>query len=249
MSKNLVVVGATSGIARALCQELGRDGHRLVLAGRAPEELEKCAADLRVRYHTEAWVELFEALDFATHPAFFKRCLTRFDGELDGFVLCHGYMTDQATTEHDWSEAQQTIDINFTAAVSLLMLAANYFEPRKKGCIVALSSVAGDRGRMSNYTYGAAKAGLSAYLQGLRHRLHRAGVQVLTVKPGFVDTPMTAGLLNPQSPLVASPEHIARDINRAMHKRTDVLYTPWFWRVIMGVLRTLPERIFKRLKL
>lgn len=249
MSKNLVVVGATSGIARALCHELSRDGNRLILAGRAREELEKCAADLRVRYRTDAWVELFEALDFSTHAAFFERCLAQFNGELDGFVLCHGYMTDQETTEKDWNEARRTIDVNFTAAVSLLMLAANYFERRKKGYIVALSSVAGDRGRMSNYTYGAAKAGLSVYLQGLRHRLHPAGVQVLTVKPGFVDTPMTAGLLDPQSPLVASPEKIARDINRALRQCKDVLYSPWFWRVIMGLIRGLPERVFKRLRL
>lgn len=202
-----------------------------------------------MRYHADVWVELFEALDFATHAAFFERCLARFDGELDGFVLCHGYMTNQETTEQDWDEAQRTIDVNFTSTVSLLMLAANYFELRKKGYIVALSSVAGDRGRMSNYTYGAAKAGLSAYLQGLRNRLHRAGVQVLTVKPGLVDTPMTAGLLDPQSPLVATPEKIARDINQAIHKRKDTLYSPWFWRFIMGLIRVLPERVSKRLKL
>lgn len=219
------------------------------MAGRSQEELDKCAVDLQVRYQTAVFVELFEALDFTDHATFFERCLSRFNGELDGIVLCYGYMTDQDTTEKDFGEARRTIDVNFTSVISLLMLAANYFEQRKKGYIVALSSVAGDRGRMSNYTYGATKAGLSAYLQGLRNRLHRAGVQVLTVKPGFVDTPMTYGKLDPQSPLVASPEKIAHDISRAIRQRKDVLYTPRFWQLVMGFIRALPEWMFKRLRL
>ncbi len=219
------------------------------MAGRSQEELARGAVDLQERYQTAAFVEPFEALDFTNHATFFERCLSRFNGELDGFVLCHGYMTDQDITEKDFGEARRTIDVNFTSVISLLMLAANYFEQRKKGYIVALSSVAGDRGRMSNYTYGATKAGLSAYLQGLRNRLHRSGVRVLTVKPGFVDTPMTYGKLNPQSPLVASPEKIAHDISQAIRKRKDVLYTPWFWQLVMGLICVLPERVFKRLKL
>ena len=219
------------------------------MAGRSQEELDKCAVDLQERYQTTAFVEPFEALDFANHAIFFERCLSRFNDELDGFVLCYGYMTDQDTTEKDFGETRRTIDVNFTSVISLLTLAANYFEQRKKGYIVALSSVAGDRGRMSNYTYGATKAGLSVYLQGLRNRLHRAGVQVLTVKPGFVDTPMTYGKLDLQSPLVASPEKIAHDISWAIRKRKDVLYTPWFWQLVMGLICALPERVFKRLKL
>src|SRR6516164_9862855 len=125
---------------------------------------------------------------------------------------------------------RQSLDVNFLSAAELLEIAAAYFEPRRSGFIAAISSVAGDRGRQSNYTYGAAKAGLTAYLQGLRNRLWRAGVHVLTVNPGFVDTPMTRGRINPNSLLVATPERVARDIDRALRRRRDVLYTPWFWR-------------------
>ena len=146
-------------------------------------------------------------------------------------------------------EARRAIDLNFTSAVALLAPLASYLEGRRSGYLAAISSVAGDRGRQSNYTYGAAKAGLTAYLQGLRNRLYRSGVHVLTIKPGFVDTPMTRGLVNPNSPLVASPKRVARDIDRAIRRRRNTIYTPWFWRPIMLVVRLVPEFIFKRLKL
>jgi len=228
---------------------MGERGCRLILAGRTVEELEKIAADLRVRYQTEVQIELFEALDFASHAAFVDRCLQRSGGDLHGVILCYGYMVSQATTQTDFAEARRTIDINFTSPVSILNLFANYFEQCQRGYIAAISSVAGDRGRQSNYLYGATKAALSVYLQGLRNRLHRNGVHVFTIKPGFVDTPMTHGLLNPNSLLVASPEKVARDIERAIQRENDVIYTPWFWRGIMSIVRSIPESVFKRLKL
>lgn len=249
MSDRVLVVGATSGIARALCQILAKRGCRLLLAARDLDETTRLAADLRVRYQASVDVELFDALNFAEHPTFFERCLQLAEDDLTGLVICHGSLPDQAITQTDFAAARQAIDVNFTSVVSLLNLAANYLEPRQRGFLVAISSVAGDRGRQSNYTYGSAKGALSIYLQGLRNRLHPAGVQVLTVKPGFVDTPMTHGLLNPQSPLVAAPERVARDIDRAIRKRRDVLYTPWFWWFIMSIIRGIPESIFKRLKL
>ncbi len=141
------------------------------------------------------------------------------------------------------------MEINLTSAVVLLSLFANYLEDRRSGYLAVISSVAGDRGRQSNYTYGAAKAGLTAYLQGLRNRLYRSGVHVLTVKPGFVDTPMTHGRVNPDSPLVASPARVARDIDWAIRRRRNVIYTPWFWRPIMLAVRLVPEFVFKRLRL
>jgi decaprenylphospho-beta-D-erythro-pentofuranosid-2-ulose 2-reductase len=248
VNENVLIVGATSGIARALGHELAEQGCHLMLAGRRQDELDRCAADLRTRYQTPTGTEPFEALDFESHPAFFTRCLDHFAGTLHGLILCHGYMPNQTATQTNITEVRRTIDVNFTSAISLLMLAANYFEQRKSGYIVVLSSVAGDRGRMSNYTYGAAKAGLNAYLQGMRNRLQHAGVQVLTVKPGFVDTPMTHGLLNPHSPLVATPERVAREVNNAIRKRKDVIYSPGFWRVLMAIIRALPESIFKRLR-
>ena len=249
MSERIVILGATSGIARALCHALGKRGCRLVLTGRDSEELDKIAADCRVRYQTEVFVELFYALEFTKHAAFVARCMEHVRGDIDGVILCYGYMTDQTKTQMDFTESQRTLDLNFTSPVSLLTLFANYFEQRRTGYIAVISSVAGDRGRQSNYTYGAAKAGLSTYLQGLRNRLHRVNVHVLTIKPGPVDTPMTNGLIAQHSRLLASADRVAQDIDRAIRKRVDVLYTPWFWRPIMGILRGIPEPIFKRLSL
>jgi short-subunit dehydrogenase len=141
------------------------------------------------------------------------------------------------------------IDVNYTSAVSLLGLAAAHFASKKTGCICAVSSVAGDRGRQSNFLYGSTKAALTAHLQGLRNRLFRAGVAVVTIKPGFVDTAMTWGLVNPASPLVASPKRVARDMARAIERRANVVYSPWFWRWIMAIIRAIPEPLFKRMKL
>jgi short-subunit dehydrogenase len=249
MSENVLVLGATSGIARALCHVLARRGCGLALAARNREELEKTAADLRVRYQGKVFAEPFEALAFDSHPAFFQRCRKRFGGALDGVILCHGYLPDQGESQTDFAEARRTIDINFTSAVSLLHLAAAALEQRPGSYIAAISSVAGDRGRQSNYTYGAAKAGLSAFLQGLRNRLYRAGVHVLTIKPGFVDTPMIQGRVNPRSRLVATPERVAQAIHRAILRRKNVIYTPWFWKYIMSIIGRIPEGLFKKLKL
>lgn len=249
MSETVLILGATSGIARALCHVMAERGCRLILAGRRVDELEAIAADLAIRYRREHLVELLDALDYASHRGFFERCLEHVENELDGVVLCYGYLPDQELAQRDFDEARETIDVNFTSAVSLLELAAGYFQQRGRGWIAAISSVAGDRGRQSNYTYGAAKAGLTAYLQGLRNRLYHVGVHVVTIKPGFVDTPMVHGRLNPNSPLVASPERVARDIDRAIRRRRAVLYTPWFWRYIMLVVRLLPEFVFKRMKM
>ena len=249
MSENVLILGATSGIARALCHVMSQRGCRLILAGRDERELNAIAADLRHRYGAEAFVELFQALDFDCHAAFIDRCIDRFDGDLRGVVLCYGDMIEEAKTQTNFTKARRMIDVNFTSAASILIPIANYLAARKCGYIAAISSVAGERGRQSNYTYGAAKAALSTYLQGLRNRLYHDGVHVLTIKPGFVDTSMTQGLLNPHSPLVASPETVARDIDRGIRNRKNVIFTPWFWRGIMMCIRMVPESIFRRLKL
>jgi short-subunit dehydrogenase len=249
MSENVLVVGATSGIARALCHRLAERGCGLVLAGRSVEELTRMARDLEIRYKAAVFVEPFEAMDYQGHREFFDRCVERFDGDLKGTILCYGYLPEQRNTQVDLSEARRTVEVNFLSAVSVLSQAADYMEKQKGGYLAAISSVAGDRGRQSNYTYGAAKAALTVYLQGLRNRLHHAGVHVLTVKPGFVDTPMTHGLVNPDSPLVASPARVAKSIDRAIRKRKNVIYSPWFWRAIMAVICLVPEPLFKRLKL
>jgi decaprenylphospho-beta-D-erythro-pentofuranosid-2-ulose 2-reductase len=250
LRRAVLILGATSAIARAVAAQLAREGAALILAGRDVEELERSAADLRLRHGVEVAVERFDALGFDSHAAFFQSCVQRAEaweaGEF-GVMLCHGYLPDQRQAASDASIARRVIDTNYTSAVSVLNLAANHLEQRRGGFICGLSSVAGDRGRRSNYLYGSSKAALSTYLQGLRNRLSRAGVRVITVKPGFVDTRMTFGL--PGMFLVAKPERVAKDICRAIRRGQSVLYTPWFWRPIMLIIRTIPEFIFKRMKL
>lgn len=252
---NILLVGPTSGIGRALGHRLAQDAKRrgyacnLILAGREGDEIEKTAADLRLRYDCGAVYKHFDATDFDAHSRFFEECTKQFEGGLTGVLLTHGYMAEQADAQRDFAVTRRTIDVNYTSAVSVCELAAAYFEPLKRGFICAVSSVAGDRGRQSNYTYGSAKAALTAYLQGLRNRLFRSGVAVVTVKPGFVDTGMTWGLLKPGSPLVAQPEKVAADITKAIRRRKNAIYTPGFWRMIMFIIRNVPEPVFKRLKL
>jgi short-subunit dehydrogenase len=244
--KNVLIIGATSDIARAVAHRLAKEGSRLVLAGRSVQEVERLAADLKVRYGGQHVSLPFEATDVASHAAFFAEAVRQLDG-LDGVILCYGYMADQKKAEADFGIAREMIDVNFSSCVSILHLAADYLETKRQGFICAISSVAGDRGRQSNYIYGAAKGALSLFLQGLRNRLARAEVAVITVKPGFVDTKMTYG--KEGMFLVAKPDKVAGDIVKAIRKRKHVVYTPFFWRWIMLVIRLIPENIFKRLSL
>ncbi|MEK7793184.1 MAG: SDR family oxidoreductase [Candidatus Hydrogenedentota bacterium] len=240
----IVILGATSAIARAIAIEYARRGHALVLAARDVVENEAIAADLRVRYDVPAHALTWDAVDYDAHVPFVGKCAELL-GEIEGVVLCNGYMDDQQVAQREWDAACRTIDATFTGSVSVLEKFAAFLEKRRSGWIAALSSVAGDRGRQSNYIYGSAKAGLSTYLQGLRNRLHHAGVHVCTVKPGFVDTKMTFG----QVPFAASPESAAKAIVRAIDRRKNVVYVPWFWRYIMLIIRSIPEWQFKRMKM
>jgi len=249
MNEAIVVVGATSGIAKALCAELARDGNDLVIAGRDLEELGRQADDLRIRFQREIFVERFDALQYDGLPSFWSNCILHFPNGPTGVVVCFGYLPEQSDAQRDGAVLRQSFDVNLVSVAALMEIAAAYFEQRKSGFLAAISSVAGDRGRQSNYLYGAPKAGLSAYLQGLRNRLQPSGVHVLTIKPGFVATRMTFGRVNPKSPLLASPQRVARHICRAIRRRKNVIYTPPIWRFIMTVIRAIPETIFKRLKL
>jgi decaprenylphospho-beta-D-erythro-pentofuranosid-2-ulose 2-reductase len=250
-----VIVGATSEIGRAAAVEVARAYGRVVVAARDADELAVVAEDIRLRTGAVVTSLAWEATAFDQHDEFVERCIAAF-GSVDGVVVCHGFMVDQQEAAHNWSLARQMIDVNLSAAVSVLNRFADYFEnpalSRADGVrryVCGVSSVAGDRGRQSNYIYGATKAAFSAYLSGLRNRLYRSGVAVVTIKPGFVDTSMTWGRVNPNSPLVASPERVGRDIARAIRKRRNVVYTPWFWAGIMLIIRLIPEPIFKRLRL
>jgi len=247
MKAPILITGASSGIGRAIADRAAAEGRDLILAGRDVQELEASAADLRIRCKVEVLVEAFEAMDFESHAAFFERCAGLSADGLAGVIICHGYLAPQAQAQGDAALARRIIDTNYTSVVSLLDLMGNYFEQRKAGFICAISSVAGDRGRQSNYLYGSAKAGLTTYLQGLRNRLAGVNVPVITIKPGFVDTPMIYGMSGMF--LVASPDSVARDTLRAIRRGSSTIYTPWFWRFIMLIIRSIPEPIFKRMKL
>jgi short-subunit dehydrogenase len=250
MAENILILGATSGIARALSARLAAGRCKLILAGRDMPELEACAADLRIRFGATAIVEEFDARFSEGYPEFWQRCLADCgDSVLDGVVFCIGMLPEQASAQREPALLQRSFHINLFCAAAILELAAGYFQTRRAGFLAAISSVAGDRGRQSNYIYGSAKAGLSAYLQGLRNRLHPYGVHVLTIKPGLVATHMTAGTMNQESPMMATAERVARDIERAIRRRQDLLYTPGMWRPIMALISAIPETVFKRLKL
>jgi short-subunit dehydrogenase len=240
----VLILGGTSTIARAIAAELAARRFDLALAGRDPAELNAVAADLRHRHGVTTTVHVADALDTDRLVAALAPCLT---ADLRGVVLAIGYLGDQRLAETDAAEARRIFDTNLTSCVIALNLVAAHLERTGGGFVCALSSVAGERGRQSNYVYGAAKAGLTAYLSGLRNRLAPAGVRVLTVKAGIVDTRMSAGM--PGGALAASPTTVARAVVRAILGGRDVIYVPWFWRFIMLVIRMIPEPIFKRLKL
>jgi short-subunit dehydrogenase len=176
----------------------------------------------------------------------FEQAITSL-GELDMLLIAHGTLGDQRKCEQSVSETMQELQTNCLSVISLLTIGANYFEQRRHGCMAVVSSVAGDRGRKSNYVYGTAKAAVSVFLQGLRNRLSSVGVSVVAIKPGYVATPMTAHMK--AGLLTANPKSVGRGIYQAMMKGKDVVYLPWFWRPIMFVVRSIPESIFKRLSL
>jgi short-subunit dehydrogenase len=243
----VLVLGAASAIARAVAGEFARRGFDLLLAGRDREELDKVAADLALRHGVAAQGRAFDALAFDSHPAFFEACRAASRDTLSGAVLCFGYLGEQSAAQKDPAEARRVLDTNLVGAVSILSLVATHLVQKRGGFLCGLFSVAGDRGRQSNYVYGAAKAGLTVYLQGLRNRLFASGVTVTTIKPGFVDTQMTWG--RPGLFLVASPQAAARSIVKAVLKGEDQAYVPGFWRPVMFLIRLIPEKIFKRMRL
>jgi decaprenylphospho-beta-D-erythro-pentofuranosid-2-ulose 2-reductase len=245
MSEVVLILGATSAIARATAAAFAARGAALYLASRDLDELQRIAADLRLRYGVEVRYGLFDAEATESHEVFMQSVIEAMHG-ISGVVLAFGYLGNQQAAR-DFKLGAKIIARNFTGAASILSHLANYFEPLKRGFIIGISSVAGDRGRQSNYVYGAAKGALSLYLQGLRNRLFASGVRVITIKPGFVDTAMTYGL--PGLFLIASPQSIGERIVAALGKSSDVVYLPWFWRYIMLIIKHIPEPIFKRLKL
>jgi decaprenylphospho-beta-D-erythro-pentofuranosid-2-ulose 2-reductase len=244
--RRVLIIGATSAIAGETARVFAAYGARLFLTARHAGRLEAVAADLRVRGAAQVETALLEVTDVSRHAGAVDAAFAALGG-LDVVLIAHGTLPDQGRCQESVAETLAALEVNFTATVALLTLLANRFEAARHGCIAVITSVAGDRGRQSNYVYGAAKGGLDRFLEGLRNRLFRSGVTVTTIKPGFVDTPMTAGLS--KNPLFASPRRVGRAIYRAIEARRGVVYIPWFWRPIMLVVTSVPESIFRRLRL
>jgi len=240
----VLIIGAKSDIAKAVARQYAKQGYDLYLAARASVALDDFARDLRLRYQKNVKCVELDILDFTSHNSFYEAL----EEKPAGVISVVGYLGEQEKAQNDFAETQQIINSNYTGVVSLLNIIANDFQTRKSGFIIGISSVAGDRGRKSNYIYGSAKAALTVYLSGLRNRLYDANVQVLTVKPGFVDTAMTKGMNLPER-LTALPEEVADDIYKAQHGGKNILYTKWFWRYIMLIIKAIPEFQFKRMSI
>ncbi|HXC97141.1 MAG TPA: SDR family oxidoreductase [Edaphobacter sp.] len=246
VSRKILVLGATSGIAEATCRIWATQGASLFLVARNAERLAAVAADLRTRGASYVDTAVADLDDTDTHPQLLAHAVNSLTG-MDVAYLAHGILGDQAESEQDFNAAAQILYTNLIAPISLLTWLANFCVQRRAGVIAVLSSVAGDRGRKSNYVYGSSKAGLSAFLAGLRNRVDREGVTILTIKPGPTRTAMTAAM--PKSEKFADVDAVAESIVTAIDKRKDVLYVPFQWQPIMFAIRHIPERVFKKMNL
>ena len=244
--KNILILGATSAIAEKFAQRYAKQGHRFYLTARNGERLANIADDLKVRGANEVMVHAVALTDSRGHEDFIDNVVKSF-GKLDIVLFAYGSLSDQHACEASIDLTLAELSTNCLSVIALLTVLANVMQQQGTGTLAVISSVAGDRGRQSNYIYGTAKGALTIFLQGLRNRLDRHGVHVLTIKPGFVDTPMTQDFK--KGLLWVSPENIARGIERAINKRKDVVYLPFFWRYIMLVIMLIPERFFKRMSL
>jgi short-subunit dehydrogenase len=243
---NTLIIGATSAIAQAVARRFAADGATLFLIARDEAKLNAVAEDMRVRGAQTVDTAVLDVLDYDQHGAVIQHVVER-QGRMDVVLIAHGTLPDQKACEASFEHTRREFETNALSVMSLLTHVANYFEREKRGTIAVIASVAGDRGRRSNYVYGAAKGAVSLFMQGLRNRLAPAGVHVLTIKPGFVDTPMTSEF--EKGLLWAQPDRVARDIQRAIEKKKDIAYVPPFWRYIMLVIGAIPEFVFKRLRL
>lgn len=244
--RNILLVGGNSAIGEAIARQLAHSQRRIVITGRDPEQLQATAADLLTRGYTQALWLCFDPGDPQSDPTAILAKATAQLGELDTLIWTAGAMADETHDVRCLENTERIMRVNATAAIVMAASAARAFQARGAGTIVAISSVAADRGRATNALYGSAKAALATYLSGLSQAMHGTGVQVLCVKPGLIDTPMTADFI--KSRLWASPQRVARDVERALKNRRHNLRTPWFWSPIILVIRLLPGFIFRRLR-
>lgn len=244
MSETWIILGATSSMARAFSRLAAQKGNDLVLAGRDMDDLERQAQDIALRHGVSAKALRFDARDPDTFEPLLREAR---ESKLASTAVFVGSMPEQSAIDQDPSLVDGTVTDSFVGPARFLTALAPIIEENGGGTVVGVGSVAGDRGRLGNYLYGAAKAGFHTFLSGLRNRLTRSGGHVVTVKPGFVDTAMTWGIEGMF--LVASPDDVAKDIFKAVEKKRDVIYTPFFWRYIMLIIRSVPERLFKKLSI
>lgn len=244
--QKVMIVGATSAIAQETAKLFAARGDALFLVARDAGKLQIIANDLTVRGASKIETATLDLNELSVHPQLLTNATEALNG-LDIVLVAHGTLGDQDASQADFEVTRQELKTNFLSVVSLLTPLANQFEAQGHGTIAVISSVAGDRGRGSNYVYGTAKAGVTAFLSGLRNRLADSGVQVLTIKPGFVDTPMTEHV--EKGALFVGADVVAQGIVNAIDMKKDVVYLPWFWWGIMTVIRHIPEQIFKKLSL
>lgn len=245
--KKVLIIGATSAIATACARLWAAQNYEFFLVARSEEKLEQNAADLKARGAKSVTVHIMDATDFTAHSAMLNNCLGAMH-QIDIALIAHGTLPDQKACEQDVNLAIKELENNGISTIALLTTLANHFEIQRFGTLAVISSVAGDRGRPSNYLYGTAKAAVSTFCEGLRARMFKVGVHVTTIKPGFVDTPMTQGLALPKI-LIATPEVVAQQIINGIDTKKNVLYTPTIWFFIMHIIKTIPILIFKRLNL
>jgi decaprenylphospho-beta-D-erythro-pentofuranosid-2-ulose 2-reductase len=240
----VLILGATSDIAMAIADKFAAERYNVQLAARNVSQLGPLVSDLAIRHNVQCSLHLFDAQNFASHRSFYESLPVK----PDVTVCVFGYLGENEKAMISEAETMNIIEINYTGAVSILNVVALDYASRKSGTIVGISSVAGLRGRQSNYMYGSAKAGFTTYLSGLRNRMFRKNVHVLTVLPGFVATRMTEDLNLPKL-LTAQPAEVGAAVYKAVVSKANVIYVRWFWQFIMLIIRLVPEPIFKKLKL
>lgn len=243
---NVMIIGATSAIAEATARRYALAGAQLFLVGRNESRLADIAADLKVRGASGVAQAVLEINDIDNHDGVLDTAWSNLD-KMDVVLIAHGTLPDQAACEKSVPTILAEFNTNGTSTLALMTALAQRLEHQGHGTLAVISSVAGDRGRQGNYAYGAAKAAVSAFASGLGQRLAKKGIHVLTIKPGFVDTPMTKDFR--KGALWASPDQIARGIVWAVKRRKGIVYLPWFWWPIMFVIRHIPEFVFRRLSL
>ncbi|OIO29614.1 MAG: hypothetical protein AUJ18_08175 [Candidatus Hydrogenedentes bacterium CG1_02_42_14] len=243
--KRILVIGGTSAMIRESLRMFAKEGSKIYITGRTESKLTSIADELKV-LGADVKEECID-LDLSDeHLNFIKRAAEYLE-KIDIAILAHGINIPQAEADSNIESGRKMIQTNFVSYVSLLTLIANQMIEQGSGKIAAIVSVAGDRGRQSNFLYGATKAALDTYLSGLRNKLHKYGIKVISIKPGYVDTPMTASF--PHNPLFTSAKEAGELIFKAISVEKDIVYIPWFWRWILTIIKIIPEQIFKRMRL